>query len=470
MKNKITAIGLIGARSARALRCYKLIGFSLGLASQVFLYNLLQPPIRANEPGTPIIANEGISEQISAIACNLLSTTANPFTQEPSASNPENTLFKVQTAVSFSQCGLQNLGIDDGLWENSRESEVGNNLTNNQKLTTNNKQALLTSIDYSLRYLETDQAAKAYQNYPIAGITRDRVFRSLVRFRQLLLASRSPAELEAAVKREFIFYQSVGKDGEGTVLFTAYYEPLYPASRVQTSEYRYPLYRHPPNLSSWSKPHPTRRELEGEDGLQGSKGKLRGLELFWLRDRIEAYTIHIQGSARLVLPDGTQTSVNYDGNTAYSYSSIGRALADDGKLPLEGMTMPIILDYFHKHPAELNIYIPRDRSFVFFKESHGNPAMGSINVPVTAERSIATDKSLMPPGALALIHAAFPFVNSTGEIEHRTVSRYVLDQDTGGAIKGPGRVDYFLGTGEEAGARSGVTVSNGQLYYLLLAQ
>ncbi len=453
MKNKITAIA-----------------FSLGLTSQVLLYNLVQPPIRANEPGTPTIANEGISTQISAIACYLLSTTANPFTKDPSQGDRENTLFKVQTAVSFPQCGLQNLGVDDGLWDNTTESEGGNNLTNNQKLTTNNKQALLTSIDYSLRYLETEAATTAYQNYPIPGITRDRVFRSLVRFRQLLLSSRSPAELEAAVKREFTFYQSVGKDKEGTVLFTAYYEPLYPASRVQTSEYRYPLYRRPPNLSSWSKPHPNRRELEGEDGLQGSKGKLRGLELFWLRDRIEAYTIHIQGSARLVLPDGTQTSVNYDGNTAYSYSSIGRALADDGKLPLEGMTMPIILDYFHKHPAELNIYIPRDRSFVFFKESHGNPAMGSINVPVTAERSIATDKSLMPPGALALIHAAFPFVNTTGQIEHRTISRYVLDQDTGGAIKGPGRVDYFVGTGEEAGVRSGVTVSNGQLYYLLLAE
>ncbi len=324
------------------------IAFSIGLASQVFLYNLVQPPIRANEPGTPTIANSGISEQISAIACHLLSTTANPFTQEPSQGDRKNTLFKVQTAVSFSQCGLQNLGVDDGLWS-------GNNLTNNQKLTTNNKQALLTSIDYSLRYLETDAAAKAYQNYRISDITRDRVFRSLVRFRQLLLSSHTPAELEAAVKREFIFYQSVGKDKEGTVLFTAYYEPIYAASRIPTAEYRYPLYRRPPNLASWSKPHPTRAELEGEDGLQASKGKLRGLELFWLRDRIEAYTIHIQGSARLVLPDGTQTSVNYDGNSAYSYSSIGRALADDGKLPLEGMTMPIILDYFHKHPAELNV-------------------------------------------------------------------------------------------------------------------
>jgi membrane-bound lytic murein transglycosylase A len=96
--------------------------------------------------------------------------------------------------------------------------------------------------------------------------------------------------------------------------------------------------------------------------------------------------------------------------------------------------------------------------------------MGSINVPLTASRSIATDKSLMPPGALALIHAPIPFKNAKGEMEFRTVSRYVLDQDTGGAIRGPGRVDYFLGTGAVAGDRAGVTVADGQLYYLLLKQ
>jgi membrane-bound lytic murein transglycosylase A len=160
--------------------------------------------------------------------------------------------------------------------------------------------------------------------------------------------------------------------------------------------------------------------------------------------------------------------VNYADNTAYSYTSIGRELARDGKLPLEGMTMPVILRYFSQHPAELNNYIPRDRSFVFFQENHGAPAQGSINVPLTASRSIATDKSLMPPGALALIHAPIPFKNANGVMEERTISRYVLDQDTGGAIKGAGRVDYFLGTGAIAGERAGVTVSFGQLYYLLL--
>ncbi|MEH1797996.1 MAG: murein transglycosylase A [Nostoc sp.] len=330
------------------------------------------------------------------------------------------------------------------------------------------KKVLIGAIARSLQYLQTANAAAAYQNYPVAGITRDRVIKSLQRFRELLLKTNSATELHQAIEREFVLYQSVGKDNQGSVLFTAYYEPLYAASRVPTTEYRYPVYRLPPDFNSWTKPHPTREELEGADGLQSAKGKLRGLELFWFRDRLEPYLTQIQGSAKLQLPDGTQTTIGYAGNTAYNYKSIGRELIDDGKLPQEGVTMPIILDYFQKHPQELNIYIPRDRSFVFFQENHGEPAQGSIDVPLTAERSIATDKSLMPPGALALIRASIPFVNPTGKMQERIISRYVLDQDTGGAIKGAGRVDYFLGTGQLAGDRAGVTVSNGQLFYLLL--
>ncbi|MBD2665112.1 membrane-bound lytic transglycosylase A [Richelia sinica FACHB-800] len=330
------------------------------------------------------------------------------------------------------------------------------------------KKALLQAIDQSLKYLQTRNAAIAYQKYPVPTITRDRVYKSLQRFRQLLLTTTSPQALQAAIEKEFVLYQSVGKDNQGTVLFTAYYEPLYLASRTPTEEFRYPVYRLPSNLGSWSRPHPQRLELEGADGLQGSKGKLKGLELFWFRDRLEPYIIQIQGSARLQLTDGTQTTIGYAGNTAHNYKSLGRSLVDAGKLPLEGLTMPIILDYFQKYPQDLNIYIPRDPSFVFFRETHGKPAQGSISVPLTPERSIATDKSLMPPGALALIRAPFPYVNANKQLEHRIVSRYVLDQDTGGAIKGAGRVDYFLGTGKIAGDRAGVTVSNGQLFYLLL--
>lgn len=351
------------------------------------------------------------------------------------------------------QVTLDSLGFDEQLW--GRPGQPGD------------RQALLRSIDYSLSYLASPGAAQAYRQYAVPGITRDRVRRSLVRFRQLVVSSRSPAELQAAVNREFIFYKSVGKDEQGTVLFTGYFEPIYAASQKPSAEYRYPLYRLPADFDRWPKPHPTRTEIEGEDGL-GTKSPLRGRELVWLRDRLEAFLIHVQGSARLQMPDGKLMTVGYAGKTNYPYVSVGRELVKDGKLPLEGLTLPVLIDYFRASPAELNQYLPRNQSVVFFKETYGAPATGSIGVPVTAERSIATDKSLMPPGALALINAPIPYSNPDGQLESRMVNRYVLDQDTGSAIRGAGRVDIFMGTGPQAGDRAGIISGAGELYYLLL--
>ncbi|HEY9850510.1 MAG TPA: murein transglycosylase A [Leptolyngbyaceae cyanobacterium] len=347
----------------------------------------------------------------------------------------------------------EDLGLDGQIW--GMNGEKGD------------RQALLSAIDNSLRYLRSPKAVAAYRQYRVSGITRDRVIRSLTRFRQLVLSSDSPEELQAAVQREFVFYQAAGKDGEGTVGFTGYFEPTYQASRRQTAEYRYPLYRLPSNFASWQRPHPTRLELEGEDGKTIDR-RLRGLELVWLRDRLEAFLVQIQGSARLQLTDGSEMTVGFAGKTDRPYTSIGRELVNDGKMLLEGLTLPAVMQYFKSAPEEMNLYLPRNPSFVFFRETGGTSAIGSLGLPVTAERSIATDKSLMPPGALALIRAQIPFPDQVGQLEQRLVSRYVLDQDTGGAIKGPGRVDIFMGTGTMAGDRAGLINSNGQLYYLLL--
>lgn len=348
------------------------------------------------------------------------------------------------------------LGWDEQIW--GQRGKIGD------------RKALLASIDNSLLYLTKGDAIAAYQNYPVREITLDRVRRSLLRFRQLVVSSKSAAQLQAAVSREFVFYQSVGNDGKGTVKFTAYYEPVYTASRVRTAIYKYPLYRLPPDFSQWPKPHPKRIDLEGKDGLKGNKSKLRGLELLWFRDRLDAYMVHIQGSAQIKLTNGKTTSIGYAGGTDYPWTSIGKELAKDGKLPLNGLTMPRLISYFRQKPQELNNYLPRWERFIFFQETSGRGATGSIHVPVTAERSIATDKSLMPPGALALIYNSFPYPASGGKLERRTVSRFVLDQDTGSAIKGPGRVDYFMGSGKLAGDRAGVTGGNGSLYYLLLKE
>ena len=338
-----------------------------------------------------------------------------------------------------------NLGLDEQLWQKDRW-------------------ALIQAIDHSLRYLSSPSAVQAYRRYSVPGFSRDRVKRSLLRFKTLLKQSRNPQELQAAVKREFIFYQAVGNDNRGTVHFTGYFEPTYTASRHRTNEYRYPLYRKPANFAAWSRPHPTRAALEGSDGL-GTKSLIKGRELIWFRDRLEAYLVQIQGAAKIRLTNGKSISVAFDGSTDYPYTSIGKELVKDGIFPPGELTLPILIDYLKKHPEALDRYLPRNNRFIFFREtSAAAKAKGSLGLPVTPERSIATDKSLMPPGALALLLAPIPNTN----LQKESVSRYVLDQDTGSAIKGAGRVDIFMGTGNLAGDRAGLMSDDGQLYYLLL--
>ncbi|ELR98987.1 murein transglycosylase A [Gloeocapsa sp. PCC 73106] len=330
------------------------------------------------------------------------------------------------------------------------------------------RQDLLQAIEYSLKYLETPTAAQVYQDYPITEITLERVRLSLKRFRELLLTFHSPEDLQRAVEAEFDFYQAIGRDNRGGVLFTGYFEPVYPGSRQRSPEYPYPLYALPADFSQWSQPHPTRLELEGKDGLLGEESPLTGYEIVWLRDRLEAYLVQVQGSARLELTDGSTMTVGYAGRTEYPYVSLGRELVKDGRFQANELSLPIMINYFRNHPAAMHEYIGRNNRLIFFRETYGAPPLGSINVPVTPERSIATDKTLMPPGALALIHTHIPERQSTGQWEHPRVTRYVLDQDTGGAITGPGRVDVFIGSGPEAGERAGRMSEPGTLYYLLL--
>jgi membrane-bound lytic murein transglycosylase A len=356
--------------------------------------------------------------------------------------------------VVTTECPQACLGLDQKLWGTTGQPK--------------DKSALLLAIDYSLQYLKTDAARTTYAKSPVKGVTLTRVDRSLRRFRQLLLQAKSPQALQRSVQQEFTFYQSVGKDNQGTVGFTGYYQPIHSASRTRTKTYRYPLYKRPPDFEKWSEPHPTRLQLEGKDGLQASQGKLKGLELFWLRDRLEAFLVQVQGSALLRFPDGSVTGVGFNGRTKYPYTSIGKELIKDGKLEAEGITLQKVVDYLNRNPQELNNYLPRNQSFVFFSNTGNAPPQGSLKVPVTTERSIATDKSLMPPGAIALIQTELPLAADTKAPNYQRVNRFVLDQDTGSAIKGPGRVDIFMGTGDKAGQRAGLVNHPGKLYYLLL--
>jgi membrane-bound lytic murein transglycosylase A len=191
--------------------------------------------------------------------------------------------------------------------------------------------------------------------------------------------------------------------------------------------------------------------------------KNRKLELAWLADPIDAYIAHVNGSAVIRLPDGTQLKLGYAGKNGREYSSLGQALVADKKLGKDEVSLRGIREWAKAHPDEVQQYLDRNDSYVFFQPIDG-PPHGSLNVPVTAGRSIATDKRLFPRGSITFA------AGRIGTEYGARLDHFLFDQDTGGAIRTAGRADVYLGVGEEAERAAGATRQEGQLYYLFLKE
>lgn len=330
------------------------------------------------------------------------------------------------------------------------------------------RESLILAIDRSLDYLARPSSRK---HYPYMGITHEQVVRSLRTFKRILAEAGSGAELHRRIVETFDLYESVGWDGSGTVLFTAYCEPVYEGSRRRTAIYRHPLYRMPPDLVKAPDgtplgrrtrdgrivPYYTRREIEDHPDL------LRGLELVYLKDPVEAFIIHVQGSARIRLPDGSEMRVGYKAKTDRPYTSIGRELVRDGRIPPHQLSLAAIRRFFRRHPGLVREYLDRNECYVFFTEYEDGP-YGSLNVPITPKRTLATDKSVFPPAALAFVETRMPLRTLSPE----PFRAFMLDQDTGGAIRSAGRADIYYGSGPEAEARAGRTCAEGRLVYLFV--
>jgi membrane-bound lytic murein transglycosylase A len=212
-------------------------------------------------------------------------------------------------------------------------------------------------------------------------------------------------------------------------------------------------------------PYFSRDEIDSKGSLQQ-----KGCELLWVSDRIDLFFLHIQGSGRVLLEEGTVLNVNYDCANGRPYRSIGRLLIEEGSISREEMSMQQIRTYLKNHPEEIERVFNYNQSYVFFRLVDQGP-LGNIEVPLTPGRSVATDKRLFPKGALAFIQSEKPFVDEDGTIRSwETFGRFVLNQDTGGAIRGPGRADLFWGSGPYAETAAGHMKHQGKLYFLVLKQ
>jgi membrane-bound lytic murein transglycosylase A len=209
-------------------------------------------------------------------------------------------------------------------------------------------------------------------------------------------------------------------------------------------------------------PYFTRHEI---DTLGRLKGK--GHEIAWVKDPVDLFFLHIQGSGLLRLEDGRLLHLNYAASNGRPYTSIGKILLDLGKIREEELSMQRLRRYLFDHPEEREDLLARNERYIFFRIARDG-AIGSLGVPLTPGRSIATDSRLFPKGALAFIVTQRPILDDAGNlVGWQPVSRFVLNQDTGAAIRGSGRVDLFFGNGPEAGAAAGHMRSTGRIYFLL---
>jgi membrane-bound lytic murein transglycosylase A len=194
----------------------------------------------------------------------------------------------------------------------------------------------------------------------------------------------------------------------------------------------------------------------------------KNLEIAWARDPIDVFFLHIQGSGILRFENGEYIRVNYNGQNGRPYLSVGRMLIEQGKISSEGMSMAAIRKYLEEHPEELTRILYANPSYVFFRKAEAG-SHGSIGVRLTAGRSVATDARLFPKGALVFLESKKPLLDGKGNIGlWKSYTRFGLNQDTGGAIRGPGRVDVFWGGGTFAQAAAGYTKQSGKLYFLVL--
>jgi membrane-bound lytic murein transglycosylase A len=189
----------------------------------------------------------------------------------------------------------------------------------------------------------------------------------------------------------------------------------------------------------------------------------QGLELVWLADPLDAFIAHVNGSAFVELPDGGMVKLGYAGKNGREYTSLGAELVKDKQLKADRVSLATIRAWAAKNPDKLVDYLHRNESYVFFTEISGTPR-GSLNVEVEPGRTLATDKRLFPRGAVVFVETEL----TDEDGDRYPFERFLLDQDTGGAIRTAGRADLYLGIGPEAEELAGRTRAEGQLYYLFL--
>ncbi len=342
------------------------------------------------------------------------------------------------------------------------------------------------AINQSLLYLSRLPDDRRFR-FGAADYSKNLMVRSLALLRDFAATRPDQVRLQQFLRQHYQLYRSIGRPPDGDVLFTGYFEPLYAGSLNPSAVYNIPVYGIPEDLVSvnlslfspeWAGqrivgrleghqllPYHTRAKIIHENVLQ-TKAPI----IAWLRDPVDLYFLQVQGSGSIKTPAGQKVRILYAAQNGHPSELVGRHLIRENKVPPEEMSMQRIRRYFREHPEDTERMLNQDPSFVFFRIGETGP-LGNLGVEVTPGRSIATDRHLFPPGALAYITSQKPLVSGDRTIAQWTpLKRFVLNQDTGGAIKGPGRADLFWGSGAYAETAAGHLQHTGSLYFLILKE
>jgi membrane-bound lytic murein transglycosylase A len=270
----------------------------------------------------------------------------------------------------------------------------------------------------------------------------------------------------------------VNPDESTSGMVTGYYEPLLHGSRTKSTRFKYAIYGVPPDLLTidLSSVYPDlkykrlRGRLEGNKvvpyfsrgDIDQSEGKLAGDEIVWVDDAIDLFFLHIQGSGQVELESGQRMRVGYADQNGYPFRSLGRALIDRGEISADHASMQGIKEWARRNPKKVQQFLNRNPSYVFFRvlPSDLPGPLGALGVPLTPERSVAVDSRVIPLGVPVYLATTYPNTSDP-------LNRLMVAQDTGGAIAGAVRADFFWGFGDAAGAQAGKMRQSGKMWVLL---
>jgi membrane-bound lytic murein transglycosylase A len=345
-------------------------------------------------------------------------------------------------------------------------------------------QSLLDAVDLSLkRFSAMDGSAVLRFGSDVVPVAR--VVASLSDFRAKLAELGLSEGFFSYLLENYVFYASTAPQ----VTFTGYYEPLLRGSRRQSPRYPYPLYGRPadlvtvdlpqfyfykeqPGIPSQIKgqvdatnrlvPYHTREDIDFKSKLAG-----RGLEIVWIDSLVDIFFLHIQGSGIVELEDGSRIFVGYADQNGHPFRSVGKYLLDKGLIDRGQLSLAGMKTFFKEHPESIPEAFISNPSYIFFQVNEQS-ATGTFGTRLTPWRSIASDQRLFPLGALAYIECEKPVFDAEKRIVGwEPFGRFVLNQDTGGAIFGADHVDLFTGQGEFSELVAGSMKQKGSLFFLL---